>query len=77
MAMPETPIDKLTFEEAFSEFERAVQTMEAGNLTLEEALQLYERGMNLAQRCASQLDQAELRVKELAPAGDLVDFEHS
>ncbi len=56
-----------TFEELYTELEETVQRLEAGNLTLDESLALYERGMELARRCGVQLDQAELRIKELTP----------
>ncbi len=59
-----------TFEEMYTELEATVQQLEAGNLTLDESLALYERGMELARRCGAQLDQAELRVKELTPGTD-------
>ncbi len=59
-----------TFEELYTELEETVQKLEAGNLTLDESLALYERGMELARRCGAQLDQAELRVKELTPGAD-------
>jgi exodeoxyribonuclease VII small subunit len=60
----------LTFEQAFGELETTVQRLEAGDLTLEEAIALYERGMHLAQRCNDTLDAAELQVQELALADD-------
>jgi exodeoxyribonuclease VII small subunit len=59
-----------SFEELFEELETTVQKLEAGNLTLDESLALYERGMQLAKQCGAQLDHAELRLKELAPALD-------
>jgi exodeoxyribonuclease VII small subunit len=58
-------LDRLSFEEAFRELEAAVQRLEAGDLTLEEALALYERGMGLAQRCSQVLDAAEIQVQQL------------
>jgi exodeoxyribonuclease VII small subunit len=60
----------LTFEEAFRELEGVVQRLEAGDLPLEEALALYERGIALARQCGGQLDAAELRVRQLAPEAD-------
>ena len=71
----QTDIEKMTFEQAFAELEQTVQKLEAGNLPLEEAITLYQRGMALAERCGLQLDQAELTIKSLAPSGDLVDFD--
>jgi exodeoxyribonuclease VII small subunit len=59
-------LEKLTFEEAFGEMEDTVQRLEEGDLTLEEALVLYERGMRLAQRCTDALDAAELQVQQVS-----------
>jgi exodeoxyribonuclease VII small subunit len=70
-----TDLEKLTFEEAYSELEKTVQKLEAGNLSLAESLTLYERGMALAKQCGLTLDQAELSIQRLTPSGDLVDFE--
>ena len=58
-------VKDLTFEQAFGELEMTVQRLEAGDLTLEEAIALYERGMRLAQRCSSALDAAELQMQTL------------
>lgn len=64
-------IDELTFEEAFNELEETVRRLEAGGLTLEESMALYERGQALAAHCGRHLDQAELRVQQLmAEAGE-------
>jgi len=59
-----------SFEQLFEQLEATVQKLEAGNLTLDESLALYESGMQLAKRCSEQLDRAELRIQELAPAVD-------
>ncbi len=66
----EIPVDELDFEEAFAELEAIVQQLEEGNTSLAEALALYERGMALAARCQSLLDEAEVRIKQLIPNGD-------
>ncbi len=57
-----------SFEQLFEELEATVQKLEAGNLTLDESLTLYDHGMRLAKQCNAQLDSAELRIKELVPA---------
>ena len=67
-------IENLTFEQTFSELEETVRKLEAGGLTLEESLALFERGQALAAHCGTQLDQAELKVQQLAPEG-VVPFE--
>jgi exodeoxyribonuclease VII small subunit len=64
-------IENLTFEQAFAELEETVRKLEAGGLALEESLALFERGQALAARCGAQLDEAELKIKQLTPAGDV------
>lgn len=61
------PKKEPTFEQLFQELETTVEKLEGGGLTLDEALALYERGMELAKRCSDLLDRAELRINELAP----------
>lgn len=73
--MSESTLETMSFELAYRELEETVQKLEAGNLPLEEALALYQRGMALAQYCNRQLDSAELRIKMLTPSGELVDFD--
>ena len=59
------PVAGLTFEQAFAELEESVRTLERGDLPLEEALTLYERGQELAAYCAKLLDEAELKVQQI------------
>jgi exodeoxyribonuclease VII small subunit len=66
MPRAKTP-DALTFERAFEALEATVQTLEQGDLPLEQALAAFERGQALAARCAALLEQAELRLSQLAP----------
>ena len=53
------------FEQSLEELEQLVAKMEAGDLTLEESLSAYERGVGLYRQCQQALEQAELRVKLL------------
>lgn len=53
------------FEEAMKELEALVQKMERGDLRLEESLQVFERGIALAQQCRQSLEKAELKVRNL------------
>ncbi len=65
MSPEPTPAGQMSYEEAFAELESIIQRLENEQPSLEEALQLYERGQALVQRCAALLDQAELRVKQI------------
>jgi exodeoxyribonuclease VII small subunit len=64
-----------TFEDLYAELEETVRKLEAGDLPLAESLALFERSTALAELCNALLDDAELRVRQLAqgPAGDLAD----
>lgn len=66
MSAETIPADQMSYEQAFAELEGIIQTLENEQPSLEEALQLYERGQALVQRCAALLDQAELRVRQLS-----------
>lgn len=59
-------VEDLPFERAYAELESVVQRLEGGELSLEDALSLYERGQMLARHCQALLDRAELRVTVLS-----------
>ncbi len=59
---------EISFEQLYTELEATIEKLEGGNLSLDDALALYERGMELAKQCGGMLDRAELRIKELAPS---------
>ena len=54
------------FETSMQALEDLVGKMEAGEMTLEESLAAYERGVGLYRKCQAALEQAELRVKLLS-----------
>lgn len=58
-------VDALSFEEAYAQLEELVAQLESGDLSLDEAVTLFERGRALAQRCGVLLDAAELRVQQI------------
>jgi len=62
---------ELTFEQAYARLEEIVERLEAGELSLDDSVALYEEGQRLAQRCGALLDAAELRVQQLNEDGTL------
>jgi exodeoxyribonuclease VII small subunit len=54
------------FEQSMQALEDLVARMEAGDMSLEESLAAYERGVGLYRGCQSALEQAELRVRLLS-----------
>lgn len=57
------------FETSLDELETLVEQMESGDLSLEESLQAFERGVVLTRSCQSALKAAELRVQKLTSSG--------
>jgi exodeoxyribonuclease VII small subunit len=58
-------LDGGSFEEIFQSLSEAVECLETGKLTLEDAIQCYEFGARLAEKCGRVLSEAELRVSRL------------
>lgn len=54
-----------TFEASLSELETLVDSMESGDLPLDEALKSFERGVELTRQCQLQLKEAEQKVQIL------------
>jgi exodeoxyribonuclease VII small subunit len=53
------------FEQLYANLEETVEKLEKGGLSLEDSIALYEQGMELAKRCQTMLDDAELRITKL------------
>jgi len=54
-----------TFEASLEELEKTVKQLEAGDLSLERSIELFERGVTLSDACRKQLEEAETRVEML------------
>jgi exodeoxyribonuclease VII small subunit len=63
--MAKKKLENLTFEESLSELDTIVQNLEQGELSLEESMTLFERGLSLSQISQSKLQAAEQKVKIL------------
>lgn len=66
---------KETFETSMAELEQIVEKLEAGEVTLDESLELFEKGVKLVKSCRNKLDEAEKKVKILTADsdGDMVE----
>ncbi len=53
------------FEDSLAELEQIVSQLEAGNIQLYKALELFEKGVSIARECQKQLDSADQRVEML------------
>ena len=61
-----TPSPVADFETSLDQLEQLVEKMEHGEMSLEESLAAYERGVGLYRKCQTALEQAELRVRLLS-----------
>ncbi|MCS7026738.1 MAG: exodeoxyribonuclease VII small subunit [Bryobacteraceae bacterium] len=61
-----------SFESQLSELEAVVKELESGDLPLERALALFEKGTELTVACRKQLEEAESRVEQLVKRGSQV-----
>lgn len=64
-----------SIETALDELERVVKELEAGQLPLERALELFEKGVALGQTCRAQLQEAETRVEILLKRNGMIQPE--
>ena len=56
---------KIDFESALEELESLVSKMESGELSLDDSLKAFERGIELTRTCQSTLEAAELKIQIL------------
>jgi exodeoxyribonuclease VII small subunit len=59
-----------SFEDQLAELEKVVDRLERGDLSLEENVSLFERGVHLSNACKAQLSSAESRIQVLLEPGE-------
>jgi exodeoxyribonuclease VII small subunit len=64
------PESERTFEQILTELEDRVRKLESGDQPLEDALRLFEEGIELTRACHERLDAAERRIVELTEGKD-------
>jgi exodeoxyribonuclease VII small subunit len=57
--------DEPAFKEAIEELEKITESLESGELELEQSLAMFERGVELIKYCQDKLDSAQARVEAL------------
>jgi exodeoxyribonuclease VII small subunit len=67
--LPETP-PKGDFEKSLARLEEVVKRLENTDLSLDEAMKLFEEGVKLSRECQKQLEEAEGRVEILLKKAD-------
>jgi exodeoxyribonuclease VII small subunit len=77
--VPKTTRKTPSFEQALAELESLVETMEQGELSLEDSLKSFERGVLLTRTCQQALKEAEQKIQILSennPDAELESFEN-
>jgi exodeoxyribonuclease VII small subunit len=59
------PEEKFNFTKAYQEIEAINEWFQSEEVDLDEALQRYERGMDLIQKCRERLEKAENKFEEI------------
>ncbi|MGL4446713.1 MAG: exodeoxyribonuclease VII small subunit [Shewanella sp.] len=62
--------ENLSFEESLGELERIVTELEQGDISLDDALKQFERGINLVRHSQAKLEQAQQKVTILLQQDD-------
>ena len=66
---------EISFEKAINELEQIVEKLETGEATLEESLELFEKGIKLSSVCQKKLDNAKQRISVITKADDEISEE--
>lgn len=66
----------LNFESTLREIEKVIESLEEGNLSLEDSIKAYEKGISLTKTCQKMLSDAELKINKLSSKdGEKISFE--
>ena len=68
---------KIDFESSLKELELIVAKLEDENINLEDSVKSFEAGINLVKECQKQLEEAELKVKELLDDGSAQELDNT
>lgn len=58
-------IAEMTFEKAMAELEQIIHKLEDGKVSLEESVNIYNRGVSLKKHCDFKLSEAEAKVEKI------------
>ena len=70
--MPEQSNQEQSFEAGLADLEAVVKELETEGLPLERAIQVFEKGVALSDRCRKQLEDAESRIEILTKKGSKI-----
>ena len=68
--MVNNPLEKMTFEDAMKELENLVDSLDKGDVSLDEAIAAYDRGSQLKDHCQKKLNEAKMKVETIQSSDD-------
>ena len=69
--MSNNELEKLTFEEAMKELELLVDSLDKGDISLDEAIAAYDRGSQLKDHCQKKLNEAKMKVETIQSSDNI------
>ena len=69
--MSNTELEKLNFEEAIKELEKLVDSLDKGDVSLDEAIAAYDRGSQLKDYCQKKLHDAKMKVETIQSSDNI------
>ena len=69
--MSNIKLEKLTFEEAMKELEELVDSLDRGDVSLDEAIIAYDRGSQLKDYCQKKLHEAKMKVETIQSSDNI------
>ena len=63
--MNDGSLDKMSFEDAMKELEKLVDSLDKGNVSLDEAITAYDRGSQLKEYCEKKLNEAKMKIETI------------
>ncbi|MBQ6733854.1 MAG: exodeoxyribonuclease VII small subunit [Lachnospiraceae bacterium] len=66
--------EKLSIEEAFEKIDLTIEQLEDEDISLEDAFQEFQKGMELVRYCDEAIDKIEKKVQKLTEEGETEDF---
>ncbi len=68
--MSSNELEKMNFEDAMKELENLVDSLDKGDVSLDEAIAAYDRGSQLKDHCQKKLNEAKMKVETIQSSGD-------
>jgi len=63
-------VKEISFEDSLKKLEEIVEELEKGELSLDEALKLYEEGMEFSDKCMEKLNESKQKVEKITKEGN-------